>query len=156
MNFYIHIQKRHNTSNFGHSNVNILKSDIKNLRIITFKPLIITISAQRRYMWYSLSDNEIPDAMVMEIASKSEIKENFTRRLYEEEGDLNTFIFEKANGERTMYIFDKQVKYEDESGNIIDKDASFRKITEKCQSEFSGKYYDSPTYYIKCRIKSAS
>ncbi len=87
-----------------------------------------------------VSKKDIPDALVESGDFAEIIQDNYVKRLYNEEKDMNTIMFEKANGERTMYLFKKAVKYEDENGNIVDKDLSFKMYNDLYKSTLSDVY----------------
>lgn len=87
-----------------------------------------------------LTDDEIPDALIEAGEMRNEIKEKYKKRLYEEENNLNTLMFEEENGERTMYLFKNPVKYKDENGKITYKDISFKKIDKSYKSELKENY----------------
>ncbi len=42
-------------------------------------------------------------------------------RLYNEETEMNTVVFDNGNGSRSAYIFDEDIKYIDSDGNTVDK-----------------------------------
>ena len=87
-----------------------------------------------------LTKNDIPDALVENGDFAEIIQDNYVKRLYNEEKDMNTLMFEKANGERTMYLFKKAVKYEDENGNIVDKELGFKKYDASYKSTLGDAY----------------
>lgn len=47
-------------------------------------------------------------------------------RLIEQESDLNTIIYQNKDGSKTVYLFNKPVKYIDATGNIKDKNTTLR------------------------------
>lgn len=87
-----------------------------------------------------ISVDEIPDALESNKELKKELSETYSKRIYSEEKDLNTLLFEKENGERVMYVFKKPVKYKDENGNTVDKSVSFKKIDAYYQAELKDRY----------------
>ncbi len=50
-----------------------------------------------------------------------------TKRLKEKE-DLNTYVFENADGTNTLYMMDENVKYKTASGKVKDKNINLKKI----------------------------
>lgn len=50
-----------------------------------------------------------------------------TRRLKDLES-LNTYVFENADGSRSVYMMDENVKYVDENGDVREKDISLKSI----------------------------
>ena len=51
------------------------------------------------------------------------ISREFVSRVFEEE-TLNTYVFKSADGEKSIYFFDENVKYYDENNNIREKNIS--------------------------------
>lgn len=66
--------------------------------------------------------SRLDEEAVPEIVGQDEAeRRGHVRRRQDEEGEnLNTLIFENADGSRTMYLYDHPVKYRDESGKIRD------------------------------------
>jgi hypothetical protein len=60
------------------------------------------------------------------VDEKEFLSNGFTKRVYSEE-DLNTYIFERDDGTRSLYVFGEDVKFEDASGIIYEKDLSLQK-----------------------------
>ena len=60
------------------------------------------------------------------VDEKEFIANGFTKRVYGEE-DLNTYIFEREDGTRGLYMFAEDVKFEDAAGTVIEKDISLEK-----------------------------
>jgi len=60
------------------------------------------------------------------VDEKEFMSNGFTKRVYSEE-DLNTYIFEREDGTRGLYMFAENVKFEDETGLILEKDISLEK-----------------------------
>ncbi|HBL83329.1 MAG: hypothetical protein A2Y17_05425 [Clostridiales bacterium GWF2_38_85] len=54
-----------------------------------------------------------------------------TKRLTNEETDLNTIVFQNSDNTNSMYIFEQPVKYVDENGIIQDKSTELIDITNK-------------------------
>ncbi|MBQ9080340.1 MAG: Ig-like domain-containing protein [Clostridia bacterium] len=65
----------------------------------------------------TLLSSDIPES----ISNASVAEKQHIARRYDLESDLNTAIFENADGKNTAYIFSAPIKYVDESGNIKDK-----------------------------------
>ena len=71
----------------------------------------------------SLSDQ----CSILNYVDEKEFMANgFTKRVSDEE-DLNTYIFERDDGTRGLYMFGEDVKFEDASGNVLEKDISLEK-----------------------------
>lgn len=65
----------------------------------------------------ALDDDDLPETI-----SPSEAKlSGHVNRLYEQEQDLNTVIFQNRAGDNTAYIYSYPVKYVDENGEVKDK-----------------------------------
>lgn len=64
-----------------------------------------------------LSENDIPECLALEVSENSK----FAARLYEKETALDTVLFANKDGSETVYIFNEDVKYIDESGIVADK-----------------------------------
>ena len=60
------------------------------------------------------------------IDEKEFMANGFTKRVFSEE-ELNTYIFERDDGTRGLYMFGEDVKFEDASGNVLEKDISLEK-----------------------------
>lgn len=72
--------------------------------------------------WEELATAVLPDADKSEVISDELIAErDHVNRLWEQEEDLNTIIFQNRDGTKTMYWFDQPVKYVDENGEVKDK-----------------------------------
>ncbi len=63
----------------------------------------------------------VPDA----IRDEGGLDDGSVRRVRNEENDLNTIVYENESGSRTMYVFEKAVKYVDEDGVTKDKSTTF-------------------------------
>lgn len=69
-----------------------------------------------------LSRASLALADVPEMVDLAAIAENgHVNRLYQQEEDLNTVIFQNRDGTKTMYYFPSPVKYRDENGLVQDK-----------------------------------
>ena len=72
--------------------------------------------------WEELKTAVLPDADKPEVIGDDLIAErDHVNRLWEQEEDLNTIIFQNRDGTKTMYWFDQPVKYVDENGEVKDK-----------------------------------
>lgn len=64
---------------------------------------------------------------ILNFVDENEFMSNgFTKRVPDAE-NLNTYVFEREDGTRGLYVFDEDVKFEDENGNILEKDISLQK-----------------------------
>ncbi len=69
-----------------------------------------------------LADKELPDEELPEIIDPETARENKNvHRLYKQETDFNSVLFQNSDGSKTMYYFEDAVKYIDYDGNIKDK-----------------------------------
>ncbi len=71
------------------------------------------------------------------------IKEHsHTKRRGDKETDLNTVVYENADGSETTYIFQETVKYVDESGNVKDKSNKLVANDKDNSAKFAGRMKD--------------
>ena len=63
------------------------------------------------------------------VDEKEFMSNGFTKRVYGEE-DLNTYVFERDDGTRSLYVLGEDVKYLDANGAIIEKDITLEKTPE--------------------------
>lgn len=84
-----------------------------------------------------LSKNDIPECLSLEASENSK----FAARLYEKETALDTVLFANKDGSETVYIFNEDVKYANESGKIVDK-------SNKLYSNVEDKAYSSDYSYV--------
>lgn len=80
----------------------------------------------------------LDEATVPELLDINEVKEKeHVNRLYEQEEDLNTVIFQNKDGTKTMYLYNEPVKYKDKDGKIKDKST---KLSETKDRKNGNKY----------------
>lgn len=84
-----------------------------------------------------LSDNDIPECLTLEVSENNK----FAARLYEKETALDTVLFANKDGSETVYIFNEDVKYIDESGKIADK-------SNKLYSNIKSRAFSSDYSYV--------
>lgn len=83
---------------------------------------------------HKLSKSDIP-----EIVSTSTIAKNgHVNRLWAQEPDLNSIVFQNTNGTKTLYHYSYPVKYIDENGKVKDKSSALTSIISK--SSYSKDY----------------
>lgn len=69
-----------------------------------------------------LSDKELEDYEIPEVISAKDIKEKeHANRLFAQETDDYSIVYQNKDGSKTMYYFDEPVKYTDENGTVCDK-----------------------------------
>lgn len=69
-----------------------------------------------------LSDKELDDYEIPEVISKKDIIQNRNvNRLFAQETDDHSIVFQNKDGSKTMYCFNEPVKYIDENGTVCDK-----------------------------------
>lgn len=69
-----------------------------------------------------LSDKELDDYEIPEVISVNDIKEKeHANRLFAQETDDYSIVFQNKDGSKTMYYFDEPIKYTDENGTVCDK-----------------------------------
>lgn len=82
-----------------------------------------------------------------EIVSQAAIDEKqHVNRLWEQETDLNSIIFQNKDGTKTMYYFEEAVKYVDKNGKVKDKKNT---ISETASGDFTNPNNDINTYFPK-------
>lgn len=64
-----------------------------------------------------ISINDIPECLAFEVSETKKI----AARLYEKENRLDTVMFANIDGSETVYIFNEDVKYVNENGEVVDK-----------------------------------
>ncbi|MGM9679891.1 MAG: leucine-rich repeat protein, partial [Eubacteriales bacterium] len=93
----------------------------------------------------TLSQDEVPDFMELDEL----LEQGMTDRIYESD-DLYSYIFENADGERTLYRYSVPVRYVDEYGVVRDKstdiaeytDGSFRTVASDILTVFGERIAD--------------
>lgn len=81
-----------------------------------------------------LASEDIPEAVsVNEVETYGHVQ-----RLYEQEKDLNTVVFQNEDGTKTMYYFTEPVKYIDENGTVQDKSNTLTLKAVNARSAASG------------------
>lgn len=89
-----------------------------------------------------LDENEIP-----EVIDQRVIRENQNvKRLYSQETDLNSCIFQNRDGTKTMYYFGYPIKYVEENGTIRDKSNQIEKLNNSSYSYYTP-YNDIQTFF---------
>ena len=69
-----------------------------------------------------LSNKELEDYEIPEVISAKDIKEKeHANRLFAQETDDYSIVYQNKDGSKTMYYFDEPVKYTDENGTVCDK-----------------------------------
>ncbi len=82
-----------------------------------------------------------------EIVSQAAIDEKqHVNRLWKQEADLNSIIFQNKDGTKTMYYFEEAVKYVDKNGKVKDKKNT---ISETASGDFTNPNNDINTYFPK-------
>ena len=81
-----------------------------------------------------LEESDIP-----EIVSEVQLRENdHVKRLYEQETDLYSVIFQNRDGNKTLYTYAEPVKYIDGDGSVKDKSNKLTSVIDK--SEYTADY----------------
>lgn len=94
-----------------------------------------------------LKTAELASSDTPEIVSEEDIKEKgHVNRLWEQEDDLNSIVFQNRDGTKTMYYYNYPVKYKDESGKIKDKS---NKISQTADGDYTNAQNDINTYFPK-------
>ena len=70
------------------------------------------------------------DCNILNYVDESEFRlQNHVERMYDQES-LNTYVFKNGDGTNSVYFFDDNLKYRDESGSIIEKDLSLVRVSD--------------------------
>ena len=94
-----------------------------------------------------LETAELAEEDIPEIVTQEAIEANgHVNRLWEQEEDLNSIIFQNRDGKKTMYYFAEPVKYKDKDGNIKDKK---NKLSETAEGGFTNVENDINSYFPK-------
>ena len=89
-----------------------------------------------------LNDEDTP-----EIVGQDNIEEKgHVNRLWEQEEDLNSIVFQNRDGTKTMYYYNYPVKYKDANGKIKDKS---NKISQTSSGDYTNAENDINTYFPK-------
>ena len=89
-----------------------------------------------------LDDKDTP-----EIVGQENIEEKgHVNRLWEQEEDLNSIVFQNRDGTKTMYYYNYPVKYKDANGKIRDKS---NKISQTSGGDYTNAENDINTYFPK-------
>ena len=82
-----------------------------------------------------------------EIVSSENIQDKgHVNRLWEQENDLNTIVFQNRDGTKTAYHYSDPVKYTDKSGKVKDKK---NKLSETANGEYTNAENDINAYFPK-------
>lgn len=82
-----------------------------------------------------------------EIVSQESIEEKgHVNRLWEQEEDLNSIVFQNRDGTKTMYYYNYPVKYKDANGKIKDKS---NKISQTSSGDYTNAENDINSYFPK-------
>ena len=82
-----------------------------------------------------------------EIVGQENIEEKgHVNRLWEQEEDLNSIVFQNRDGTKTMYYYNYPVKYKDVNGKIRDKS---NKISQTSGGDYTNAENDINTYFPK-------
>ena len=96
-----------------------------------------------------LPAEDTPDAVPAEMIETN----GHVNRLWEQEADLNSILFQNRDGTKTMYLFADAVKYVDENGMIRDKRNTISDAIDKPQYRNDYAFYtdanDVKTYFPK-------
>ena len=111
----VYAQTESNISN--NDEVALTESDIEQADRNLFKDLLpgdLTL--------VELADKELDDYEIPEVISAKDIKKNrHANRLFAQETDDYSIVYQNKDGSKTMYYFDEPVKYTDENGTVCDK-----------------------------------
>ena len=96
----------------------------------------------------------LPEVDRPEAVSSLDIQENqHVNRLWEQEEDMSTVVFQNSDGSKSMYVFAESVKYSDENGVIRDKSNILTETIDKPEYRNDYRYVnadnDVRTYFPK-------
>lgn len=114
--------------------------------VVQLKPGDMT---QQELQTAVLKEDEIP-----EIIEREQLEQNKSvNRLYEQETDMTSVLYQNRDGSKTLYIFDRPVKYKDTDGKIKDKknslSGSIKKLEYKLDYQYVNQDNDIKTYFPK-------
>lgn len=93
-----------------------------------------------------LSENDIPECIDPSLASEKQ----HVKRLYAQETDFYTVIFQNRDGSKTMYSFNEPVKFKDKAGVVRDKSNALKNATASsryAEYRYENKANDIKTYF---------
>lgn len=92
-----------------------------------------------------LSDQDVPEC----VGTAQAEEKDHVKRLYKQETDLHTVIFQNRDGSKTMYYYNIPVKYVDEKGVVRDKSNALEVPASRALTEygFENKANDVKTYF---------
>ncbi len=93
--------------------ISLLLIEITNM----FGNMALAVYASEASEKEPLEDAELAEALIEGGVTDT----NHVERLEEKEPDLNTIVYANYDGTETTYIFDEEVKYIDENGEVQDK-----------------------------------
>ena len=94
-----------------------------------------------------LQSAKLDDEDTPEIVGQDNIEEKgHVNRLWEQEEDLNSIVFQNRDGTKTMYYYNYPVKYKDANGKIKDKS---NKISQTSSGDYTNAENDINTYFPK-------
>jgi len=97
-----------------------------------------------------LDTADIPEVLEEELEiNMPEGEKEHVKRLYEQETELDSVIFQNRDGSKTLYSFATPIKYEDENGEIKDKRSTIEKDTQNADYEYASEENDIKVYLPK-------
>ncbi|MBE6880841.1 MAG: DNRLRE domain-containing protein [Ruminococcaceae bacterium] len=90
---------------------------------------------------FQLANAKLADFEIPEIISLKDIKTNMNvNRLYLQENDEYTAIFQNKDGSKTMYLFNEPIKYTDKYGVMRDKQTELTSSVDSVDKSLNGAY----------------
>ncbi len=90
---------------------------------------------------FQLANSKLADFEIPEIISLKDIKTNMNvNRLYLQENDEYTAIFQNKDGSKTMYLFNEPIKYTDKYGVMRDKQTELTNSVASVDKSLKGTY----------------
>jgi hypothetical protein len=103
----------------------------------------------------NLTEEEKPEIITDEMIRQGK----HVNRLWEQEPDLNSILFQNKDGTKTLYTYDEPVKYKDKDGKIKDKNTELStgidKTSYKTNYQYTNQENDVRLYFPK-KISSAN
>lgn len=127
---------------------------MKKIRIISITLIVLVIVtavpcwATANETTMSLNSSDIVDAKsVPEILPyESVIMAGHVKRLYSEEDSLHSIVFQNSDNTQTLYLFNEEVKFINDNGDVVDK-------SNRLYSDMEGAYAN---YYNDIKVKYPS
>jgi len=120
----------------------------------TLFPMTTTINAHekvdRDYEISADSDSDNPRLdkcnVLKYVDDQAFLSNGFVKRIPEDE-DLNSYVFEREDGSRNLYMFSEDVKFETSDGTVIEKDISLQRYSDGYVTKQNNIHLFLPDHY---------